>query len=53
MALNGLKKMSSDHAEVIWLRSVVIDARLSAYRDDNTTTATGERAVKGGEKWLL
>ena len=45
--------MSGKHPEVIWLRSVVIDARLSAYRDGNTTTATGERAVKGGEEWLL
>ena len=53
MALNGLNKMSSEHAEVIWLRSVVIDARLSAYRDGNTTTATSERAVKQGEEWLL
>ena len=53
MALNGLKKMSSEHAEVIWLRSVVIDARLSAYRDGTTTTATSERAVKGGKEWLL
>jgi hypothetical protein len=54
MVLNGLKKMSNMYAEVIWwLRFVVRDVYLFAYRDGNATTATGKRVVNGGEEWLL
>jgi len=54
MVLNGIEMMNSKHAEVRLLKFVVRDAYLHAYRPgNNTTTATGKRAVKGGEEWLL